>query len=187
MRATILAAVLLLAGQASAEPGVRRGMPWLAASVVRELPRATQPAEKKLLAQASSATCNMTEIAATKEATPTLDDKLQKFKKMLGKTPFTTWNTFKVVTENKFTLQAGGQVSSSRKTGGTLVLLFKDKVTSQKRKKARLKLHLDLEDAGGKRFVNNDYTEDVGNPRGWVTGEKVETADYILVLTCSSP
>src|SRR5262245_41366378 len=119
MRAlTIILLVCALAGQAAADRASQHGVSWLASSVVVELPKVGKPERKVIIAQATaSASCVVLEIAATKTDKPSVDPKLQKLK-ALSKPPFTSWNTFKVVAENKYTLQAGAQVSSSRATGG---------------------------------------------------------------------
>lgn len=165
-------AVLALSGGIAAArpaPPERRAMP----SATREV----------RLAQASVSQCTATEILATNEKQG-IDPKLERLKAKLTRPPFSAWDTFKLLGEQSIRAEKDRPASARLANGGSVTLLFKDKLVVQGGK-PRLRFGIDLDSAEGKRTVSTVVVIDSGDSLLFA-GEPYKSGTYILALTCTA-
>jgi len=131
---------------------------------------------------AQTAQCAVTEILAT-NAKKGIDAKLDRYKAKLTKAPFSAWDTFTLLGEQTVAAERG-KPAQARLAGGTLTLLFKDKMAAQAGK-ARLRFGVDLDNKQGKRSVSTVVAIDSGEPL-LIAGEPYQGGTYILALGCTA-
>ena len=152
--------------------------PWILAIGVTGL-----PAVAGAQAPSTAAQCTVTEIRASNEKGG-VDAKLERLKAKLGKPPFSSYDTFKLLGEQ--TVNADRQKPAAAKlVNGSLTLLFKDKLVAQGGK-TRLRFGIDVDDKQGARTISTESKFDSGDPF-FIAGQPYEGGTYVLALTCSAP
>jgi hypothetical protein len=145
------------------------GRSWLALAVVLA---SAAPA----FAQADAKSeCDFLEISASTGKDPAIDGDLKPLEKKLKKPPFSSWNVFHTL--------ASGHVSLSKQKSeplkmksGQATLLLRDRTDK------RLELTIQIDDAGGKRVIDNKQATNAGE---WLLfGQNVGDNGHILALTC---
>ena len=131
-------------------------------------------------AQGMSAQCSVTEFHATNDKKG-VDPKLDKLKALLSSPPFKAWDSFALLSDNSVTIerQKPTQVKLVR---GTLTLLYKDKLIEEGGK-ARVRVGVDLDDAGGKRVLSTVLV--FGSPTS-LGGTPYKGGNHFLYLGCSA-
>ncbi|MBP6629083.1 MAG: hypothetical protein KA297_06625 [Kofleriaceae bacterium] len=140
----------------SCRAGRRPGMGLLVAVVALGLLGLARPA-----AAEDSASCEFLEIHAASSASPAVPPELKRLEKKLKKPPFSSWNTFRLLTQNARTL---GRLRSEqvKLSNGAATILFRD-VQRSGSKKARLALSVTLDDQTGKRVLDTKVAVDSGD------------------------
>ena len=132
--------------------------------------------------EAQTAQCAVTEIVASNDKKG-IDAKLDRYKGKLTKAPFSAWDTFTLLGEQTVSAERG-KPAQARLQGGTLTLLFKDKIAAQAGK-ARLRFGVELDNKQGRRSVSTVVAIDSGEPL-LIAGEPYDKGTYILALGCSA-
>jgi hypothetical protein len=127
------------------------------------------------LAQPASATCDVVEVSGTTEKAPSIDPALKPLEKRLQKAAGGA-NSFKQLSRQSVPLTANKPKTSSLKSGSTELML-------RSRKPAHVELTISIDDAGGKRLVNNSQVGVDGGDWLMFAHEAGNTA-HLVALTC---
>jgi Flp pilus assembly secretin CpaC len=136
------AALLILAGAASAEPR-------------DPLKRPAQVRQKIAQAPAVKVTCDVIEISASTGKDASIDPAIKKLEKKLAAQPW-SFNQYKLLSQSSKTLEKGKQESLGLKEGSGTAKL----VETVDKSKVRLTI---TEDHGGKRLIDNTTTIAAGD------------------------
>ena len=123
------------------------------------------------------ADCEFFEISATKVGDkPVTDPELKPLEKKLGKPPFSSWNTFHVLSHSSNELTKLKPQELKLKTGSSIVLL-------RELDNKKFGLTLTMDDDAKKRVVDTKFKLEVGD---WVVfGQQApNNAGHLLALTC---
>jgi hypothetical protein len=134
-------------------------------------------------AGAQAADCTATEIVASNEKEG-IDPRLERFRAKLTRPPFSAWDTFKLLGEPRLRADLGKPVTARLATGGSLRLVFKERIKAER--KVRLRFGIDIDARGGKRTVSTVVAFD-DRDSVLIAGEPHGMGTYILALTCTSP
>jgi hypothetical protein len=121
------------------------------------------------------AECDYLEISATTGKGPAIDAALKPLEKKLKKPPFSSWNTFHMLASGHVTLVKVKPETVKLKQGQSTLLL-------RDRTDKRLELTITIDDASGKRVLDNKQSANGGE---WLLfGQNVGDNGHILALTC---
>ena len=121
------------------------------------------------------AECDYLEISASSGKDPAMDGALKPLEKKLKKPPFSSWNVFHTLTSGHVTLAKDKPDTRKLKQGQSTVLL-------RDRSDKRLELTITIDDASGKRVLDNKQSANAGE---WLLfGQNVGDNGHILALTC---
>jgi hypothetical protein len=124
----------------------------------------------------NKAECDFLEITATNGKAPASDAELQPLEKKLKKPPFSSWNTFHKL--------SGGHISLAQQKPGALKLQKgAASLLLHDRSDKRLELTVTIDDADGKRVLENKVSVNVA-PEWNIWGHSVKDDGHILALTC---
>lgn len=133
-----------------------------------------------LFAQAvQPASCDVIEIQASNDGSG-IDPKLNDVK---GKLSGLKWTGYKQLARQKVSAPHKKPVDVKLINGGTLTLLYKDKLSDGKR--PRLRFGVDVTDKGGTQIVSTTTTFDSGD-FFLITGEPEDNGVYILAIGCTA-
>jgi hypothetical protein len=135
------------------------------------------------VAQENVAQCTVTEIKASNDKGG-VDARLDKLKAKLGKPPFASYDTFKLLGEQTVAATRG-KPAPVKLVNGSLTLLFKDKLVASGGK-ARLRFGIDVDDKQGARTISTESKFDSGDPF-FIAGQPYDGGTYVLALTCNAP
>jgi hypothetical protein len=142
---------------------------WLALAVVlaSAAPAVAQPDAKS--------ECDYLEISASSGKDAAIDGDLKPLEKKLKKPPFSSWNVFHTLASGHVSL---GKLKSEalKMKSGQATLLLRDRTDK------RLELTIQIDDAAGKRVIDNKQATNAGE---WLLfGQNVGDNGHILALTC---
>jgi len=121
------------------------------------------------------AECDYLEISASSGKDAAMDGALKPLEKKLKKPPFSSWNVFHTLASGHLTLVKDKPATVKLKQGGATLLL-------RDRSDKRLELTITIDDAGGKRVLDNKQSANAGE---WLLfGQNVGDNGHILALTC---
>ena len=121
------------------------------------------------------AECDYLEISASTGKDAAIDADLKPLEKKLKKPPFSSWNVFHTLTSGHVTLAKDKPVTMKLKQGQSTVLL-------RDRSDKRLELTITIDDASGKRVLDNKQSANAGE---WLLfGQNVGDNGHIVALTC---
>lgn len=121
------------------------------------------------------AECDYLEISAQTGKAPAIDAALKPLEKKLKKPPFSSWNVFHTLSSGHLTLARLKSDSPKLKQGAASLLL-------RDRSDKRLELTITIDDASGKRVLDNKQSANAGE---WLLfGQNVGDNGHILALTC---
>lgn len=106
------------------------------------------------------ASCELLEIHATTGEKPSVPAELKRLEKKLKKPPFSSWNTFALLSQASKELTALRAESVRLKKGAASLLLREIQRGS---KRARLSLAVTIDDQGGKRVLDTKVMVDAGD------------------------
>jgi hypothetical protein len=140
---------------------------WLALALVLGIATPVLADEK--------AECEYLEISAASGKEPAIDAELKALEKKLKKPPFSSWNTFHTLASGHLALPKLKPETQKLKQGQATLLL-------RDRTEKRLELTITIDDAGGKRVIDNKQSANAGD---WLLfGQNVGDNGHILALTC---
>jgi hypothetical protein len=131
-------------------------------------------------AQGMNAQCSITEVHATNEKGG-IDAKLERLKAQLTQPPYSSWNTYKLLSEQTVTLERQ-KPKTAKLVNGELTLLYKDKLIEEGAK-ARVRIAVDHDDKSGKRSLSTVLV--FGGPTS-IGGKPYEGGTHFLFLACSA-
>ena len=135
-------------------------------------------------ASAQSAQCAVTEIVATNDKQG-FDPRLERLRGKLSKPPFSAWDTFRLMGDSAAPAEKSRPTAVKLASGGTMTLVFKDKLVTQGGK-PRLRFGIDKDSKEGKRTLSTVVVFDSGDAILF-SGEPYGNGTYILALSCTSP
>jgi hypothetical protein len=119
--------------------------------------------------------CAYLEISASSGKDAAIDSELKPLEKKLKKPPFSSWNVFHTLANGKVTLVRLKPENVKLKQGESTLLL-------RDRSDKRLELTITIDDAGGKRVLDNKQSANAGE---WLLfGQNVGDNGHIVALTC---
>jgi hypothetical protein len=123
--------------------------------------------------------CDFVEVVATTTAKPSMDGDLVGLEKKLKKPPFSSWNTFKVlsrVSKSLLLLKA----ETVPLTKGSITVLLRDVSDAAK---PRLGLTVTIDDTEGKRVMDTKVNVDAGE--SFVVGRSLANNEgHVLAISC---
>jgi hypothetical protein len=128
-----------------------------------------------------TASCDLIEISATTAKEAFIDKGVQALEPKLKKPPFSSWNSFKVLSTAKKTVTQN-KPDPTKLTHGTATILLSN-VSSAK--PPRISLTLTLDDAGGVRVMDTKLSSNAGE---WtVVGRSIPKSNdgELLALSCN--
>jgi hypothetical protein len=144
----------------------------LAAVVSAPAPAAAQPASK--------IGCDFLEITASTSAEGKIPSELKPLEKKLKKPPFSSWNTFKLLSRASRSLELL-KADTLKLTMGQATVLFRD--ADQRGKKSKIALTVTIDDEHGKRVVDTKVSVIAGDYL--VLGRSLPNNEgHLLAMTC---
>jgi hypothetical protein len=132
-------------------------------------------------ARADHVSCTAIELSMTKGKDPVIPDAVKHFAKKLGKPPYSSWNVFKVLSSEDFTLDSLKSKSLKLAAGSSTVVLHD--VDVHPGKKTRITLAVTMDGQSGKHFESK-VTADAGDPLDY--GEVLSNNDgHFVFLSCN--
>jgi hypothetical protein len=123
--------------------------------------------------------CEFLEIAATSAEKGKIDAELVSLEKKLKKPPFSSWNTFKILSRSNKTLTLLKSESATLSKGAVAVLLRDVAETT----KPRLGLTVTVDDAAGKRVMETKVSVDLGE--SFLVGRSLANNEgHVLAISC---
>jgi hypothetical protein len=135
--------------------------------------------------RADSVNCTVVELSMTKGKDAVMPDEVKHFAKKLGKPPFSSWNVFKVLSSDTFTLTTPKAASHALKLAqGSSTVVLHD-VDTDPGKKARVTLGIKMTGASGKQIVDTKVTADAGDYLDY--GELIPPSNdgHFVFLSCT--
>lgn len=121
------------------------------------------------------AECDYLEISASSGKDAAIDGDLKPLEKKLKKPPFSSWNVFHTLSSGHVTLVKLKPENQKLKQGQSTLLL-------RDRTDKRLELTITIDDAGGKRAIDNKQSANAGEWLLFV--QNVGDNGHIVGLTC---
>ena len=121
------------------------------------------------------AECDYLEISASSGNPAAMDGNLKPLEKKLKKPPFSSWNVFHTLSNGHVTLVKLKPETEKLKQGQSSFLL-------RDRSDKRLELTITIDDAGGKRAIDNKQSANAGEWLLFV--QNVGDNGHIVALTC---
>lgn len=121
------------------------------------------------------AECDYLEISASSGKEAAMDGDLKPLEKKLKKPPFASWNVFHTLSSGHVTLVKLKPENQKLKQGQSTLLL-------RDRSDKRLELTITIDDAGGKRAIDNKQSTNAGEWLLFV--QNVGDNGHIVALTC---
>jgi hypothetical protein len=129
----------------------------------------------------ASAKCSVIEFQASKTGTPTVDAKLERYKKALGKAPLSVYDTFRVTGGQDVSIDSGK--TGSVKIHAKIDVLYKGPITVKG--KQRLEFEVTVDGADGTRIYRQTYKQD-NDADLILSAGKYEKTDLFFALTCNA-
>ncbi len=129
----------------------------------------------------SNATCELIEVSATTAKEAYIDPGVKALEPKLKKPPFSSWNSFKVLSTAKKTVTQN-KPDPTKLTHGTATVLLSN-VSSAK--PPRISMTLTIDDADGKRVLDTKLSSNAGE---WtVVGRSIPKSNdgELLALSCN--
>lgn len=123
-----------------------------------------------------TADCDFLEISARSGDKPAIDGELKPLEKKLKKPPFSTWNQFKLLAHSSKALAKKKPEPISLKTGSATATLVE--IVD----KSKVRLTVTIDDAKGKRVVNNTTAVEAGDYV--IYGHPLGNEGHLLSVTC---
>jgi hypothetical protein len=128
-----------------------------------------------------SVDCGLLEIRASTSDTAKVADQLKVLEKKLKRPPFSSWNTFELLSSNQRTLPLL-KAQTLKLTDGQATVLYRENTEGKKKK--RLALTVTMDDKEGKRVVDIKVNVDVDDYV--VVGRSIDNGKngHVLALSC---
>ncbi len=136
-------------------------------------------------AQSQSASCEVSEIAATQGTTLSIAPALKDLSKKLKKPPFSSWKTFKLLKKHTNQLSLMTALNIKLSSGRKLSLLYRSR-HQRKNRRIRLRFTFALDDKKGRRTVDGAITMESGQ-YSLIGGDRLPNkGTYILAISCTA-
>lgn len=135
-------------------------------------------------AEEDSVTCSFLEIRASTGETARLAPDLKPLEKKLKRPPFSSWNTFDLLSKSERALPVL-KAQTLKLTEGQANILYRESAEPKKdKKKRRLALTVTMDDKEGKRVVDIKVNVDVADHV--VVGRSIDNGKngHVLALSC---
>ncbi|MEZ4360311.1 MAG: hypothetical protein R3B48_09030 [Kofleriaceae bacterium] len=128
-----------------------------------------------------SVDCAFWEIRASSGPAEKIAPELKPLEKKLKRPPFSSWNTFELLSSTRRTLPVL-KAQSFKLTEGQASVLYRE--SGESKKKRRLSLSVTMEDKDGKRVVDMKVNVDVGDYVA--VGRSIDNGKngHVLALSC---
>lgn len=124
--------------------------------------------------------CSFLEIRASTTETPSLAAELRPLEKKLKRPPFSSWNTFELLSSSKSTLPLI-KAQTLKLTYGQATVLYRE--ASEGKKKRRLALTVVMDDQDGKRVIDIKFNVEADDY--FAVGRSLNgKSGHVLALTC---